>query len=373
MAGMNAPQLAALRLRRQQLLGSRFSTPGEVIAWMGAIQGQEYAGAKWALGLRLHDSPDSTAGSDAVVEQAYRAQAFVRTWAMRGTLQLINTADTRWMVALVGPKVITGSTRRYRELELDEPTLGRGCALLVEALVGGNQLNRGQLMAILEQNGISTSGQRAPYLLSRASLEGLICQVAVVRNNPVYALCEEILPAGRTLQGEEALAELAARYLTSRGPATLRDFAWWSGLSMAACRAGLEAVRTRFVRESVEGREYWFAPETEVLPLAEPTAHLLPNYDEFLIAYADRGASLDKAEHAYIAQGNGLSATVEVGGRIVGTWRRTLAKDRVEVTVQLFRSVGPEDIEAIRAAEDRYGKYLDLRAETSFSSQPQTL
>ena len=362
---MNASQLAAMRLRNQQLLRSRFSTPGEVIAWMGAVQGQEYAGAKWALALRVGVPPGSKARSDGAVEQVFRAHAFIRTWAMRGTLQLINAADARWMVALVGPKVIAGSARRYRELELDEATLGRGCALLVEALAGGNQLNRGQLMAILEQNGISTTGQRSPYLLSRASLEGLICQVDVVRNNPVYALCADILPAGQPMQGEEALAELAARYLASRGPATLRDFAWWSGLPMSQCRAGWESVRSRFAQERVEGQEYWFAPELEVLMPAEPIAHLLPNYDEFLIAYADRGVSLDRAEHAHIAQGNGLSPTVEVDGRIVGTWKRALQKARVEVAVQLFRSVVHEGLDAIRTAAEAYGTYLGLRAECS--------
>jgi hypothetical protein len=127
----------------------------------------------------------------------------------------------------------------------------------------------------------------------------------------------------------------------------------------------MEAVRGRFDQETVEGQEVWFAPGQDPTPTTELTAHLLPSYDEYLIAYAERSALLDKADRRHIARGNGLSATVEVGGRIVGTWKRTLLKERVEVAIQLFRPVGAEEIDAIRVAAKRYGAFLGLRAEIS--------
>jgi hypothetical protein len=188
------PNIAVHRLHSQQLEHTRLEKPIEVVTWLGAVQAQDYAGAKWSIGIRL---PDST---DAGIEQAIADNTFFRTWAMRGTLHFVAASDIRWLLALVAPRIIARNARRYSELELDERTLARSNAVLADALQGGRQLNRSDLLGVLEQNSISTQGQRAAYMLQRASLDGLICQGVMRRNDPTYMSLDESLPETRAME-----------------------------------------------------------------------------------------------------------------------------------------------------------------------------
>jgi hypothetical protein len=353
------PNIALQRLHSHQLEHPRLGTPAEVVAWLGAVQAQDYAGAKWSIGLRL---PEST---DAGIEGEIANNTIVRTWAMRGTLHFVAASDLRWLLALVAPRIIARNARRYSELGLDERALSRSNAVLAGALRGGRQLDRGELLDALEHSGISTRGQRAAYMLQRASLDGLICQGVMRRNNPTYVLIDESLPGTGALERDEAAAELARRYFTSRGPATLQDFVWWSGLPAADARAGLEEVEARLVRETIEGRTYWVsdpAPED-----GSSTVYLLPGFDEYLLGYRDRGASLDPAHARALNAGGGmLNPTIVVGGRVVGTWRRTFKRDTVVITVSAFEPLSEARKHALNAAAERYGRFVGMPVSARF-------
>jgi hypothetical protein len=352
---MTMSNIAVHRLHSQQLEHTRLEKPGEVVAWLGAVQAQDYAGAKWSLGLRL---PDST---DAGIEQAIADNTFFRTWAMRGTLHFVSASDIRWLLALVAPRIIARNARRYSELGLDERTLARSNAVLADALQDGRQLNRSELLAVLERNGISTRGQRAAYMLQRASLDGLVCQGVMRRNDPTYMSLDGSLSETRTMEHDQAVAELARRYFTSRGPATLQDFVWWSGLSTADARAGLEEVKPQLVRETIEGRDYWLShpvPED-----GSSTVYLLPGFDEYLLSYRDRSASLDAMYAKTLNAGGGvLSPTIVVEGRVAGTWKRTFEKDTVVITARLFASLSEAENRALSAAGERYGRFVGMPA-----------
>jgi len=343
------------RLHSQQLERTRLEKPDEVVAWLGAVQAQDYAGAKWSIGLRL---PEST---DAGIEQAISDNAIFRAWAMRGALHFVAASDVRWLLALVAPRIIARNARRYSQLELDERTLARSNAVLAAALQGGKQLNRSELLAVLEQNGISTRGQRAAYMLQRASLDGLICQGVMRRNEPTYLSLDEALPETGAMEHDEAVAELARRYFTSHGPATLQDFVWWSGLPTAEARAGLEEIKAQLVRETVGDRTYWLSR-----PVPEDSSsavYLLPGFDEYLLGYRDRSASLDPAYAKRLNAGGGmLSPAIVVEGRVVGTWKRTFRKDTVVITVSLFASLSEAQNRALDAAVERYSRFVGMPA-----------
>jgi hypothetical protein len=351
------PNLAVQRLHSQRLEGTRLEGPGEVVAWLGALQAQDYAGAKWSVGLRLLDA------TDAGVEQAISENDFVRTWAVRGTLHFVAATDVRWLLALLAPRLIARNARRYAELELDERTLARSNAVLAGALRGGNRYDRRELLAILERNGISTRGQRAAYMLQRASLDGLICQGVVRGNNPTFMSLDESLPAAGVMAHDEALAELARRYFTSRGPATLQDFVWWSGLTTADARAGLKAITADLVRETIDGRTYWMSRSTTPAQNSSPAVHLLPGFDEYLLGYRDRGASLEAAYAKKLNAGGGmLTPTIVADGRVVGTWRRALRKDAVAIKVSPFVPLSEPQWGALRTAAERYGGFVAMPA-----------
>jgi hypothetical protein len=352
MSGLDIPQH---RLHNQHISRPTFETAGEVVQWMGAMQAQDYAGAKYSVGLRM------AGATDADIEAAIREKQIVRTWPLRGTLHFVSAADIRWMLTLLAPGMIAGNARRYKELELDADTLTRSTDLLAKALAGGKELSRTELLAMLEANGISTKGQRAPYMLEHASLEGLICQGVAVRNTPTYMLIDEALPPTKPLARDEALAALAGRYFASRGPATLYDFMWWSGLGIANARAAVEAVRSQFDEAKIDGQTYWLPKQTPTSQ-AGSSLYLLPGFDEYLLAYRDRKAVLE-AEHSkkVVPGGNGMfMSTIVVDGRVVGLWRRTLKKKHVEVTAQPFESLNADEKGAFEEAAARYGRFLGL-------------
>ena len=347
--------IAVHRLRSQQLEHTKLKLSGEVVAWLGAVQAQDYAGAKWSIGLRL---PGST---DVDIEQAVDDRTIVRTWAMRGTLHFVAASDIHWLLALLAPRIIAGNARRYRELELDERTLARSNVVLARALQGGKQLNRTELLAILEQNGISTRGQRAAYMLQRASLDGLICQGGVRRNIPTFMSLAESLPETKTMARDEALAELAKRYFTSRGPATLQDFVWWSGLSAADARAGLEAIQSQLIQETIDGQTYWLSRSLPTGRASSSTVYLLPGFDEYLLSYKDRSASRDALYMKKLTPTNGmLPSTIVIAGRVVGTWKRTFRKGAVVIASNPFTALTAAQDRAFAAAARRFSEFLGM-------------
>lgn len=350
MAGRNGLDIADLRLRNQRIASAGFKRPGEVVAWMAAVQAQDYLGARWALGLRMKTATEET------VEKAIAERKVVRTWPMRGTLHFVAPADVRWMLALLASRVLSGRPARYRQLDLDQVVFDKSRDVIVRALEGDRQLTREALYEILDAEGISTAGQRGIHILGRLALDGLICFGAREGKQQTFALLDEWVPPGRMLDRDEALAELAARYFTSRGPATVQDFTWWSGLTVADGKKGIELAGSRLQKEAT----YWFG---EKVPAATPApAYLLPPYDEYTIAYKDRSAVLDPT-HGGVVSGNGIFyPIIVVGGQVAGTWKRELKKESVVITLSPFKPLKKKEREAVASAAERYGEFLGRSA-----------
>ncbi|HWT00739.1 MAG TPA: winged helix DNA-binding domain-containing protein [Pyrinomonadaceae bacterium] len=351
---MKDSDIARRRLAGQRIGGTQFERPGEVVAWLGAVQAQDYLGALWAVGLRTR------AAAEADVERAVSERTIIRTWPMRGTLHFVAAADVRWMLRLLTPRGVAGIAGRLRRhFGLDEAAFARSRKALVRALEGGRQLTRNSLYEALEAARIPAAGGRGLHILSRLAQDGLICFGAREGRQPTFALLDEWSPhTGRTLERDEALAELASRYFTSHGPATLQDFAWWSGLTAADARAGLEMVKSRFVKEEIEGRVYWLSTPAPAVKERKQGVHLLPPYDEYTVAYKDRRAALDP-EHAEEASHGIFQPVIVADGRIVGTWKRTLKRDAVVITPHLFRKFNAAETRAFDRAASRYRKFLN--------------
>ena len=356
---MTILDLVQPRLHNQQLSQPTCTTPAAVVQWLGAMQAQDYAGVKWAVGVRL---PGST---DALIEEALKAKTIVRTWALRGTLHLVAATDLRWLLTLLGPRLIASNARRYRELQLDETTFVRSNELLAQALQGGQQLDRPTLLAMLEQHGIATTGQRGVYMLQRASLDGLICQGVAVRNVPTFTAIDASIAEGKTFAREAALAELARRYFTSHGPATLKDFIWLSGLTAGDARIGVAASGAQLQQITVNDQVYWLAQQSPITSQPPQPVYLLPGFDEYLLGYADRSAVLDPqyANHV-VPGGNGIFYPMLVSnGQIVGTWQRTFKKGKVLMTPQPFTTLTAAEAAAFASAAAQFAKFLSLPVE----------
>ncbi len=346
------------RLHIHRLLGPKFATPAAAVAHFGAVQAQDLLASLWALGQRVEDATEAT------IEQAIAERRIVRTWPLRGTIHFVAAEDVRWLLKLSAERTIRRAFSRHQELELDDATFARSGEVLIEALEGGRQLERHAAYAALEAAGISTVGQRGIHILGRLAQEGLLCIGPRQGKQPTFVLLDEWVPAGREWERDEALSELARRYFTGHGPATLADYTWWSGLAAAEARAGLEAVKGELAQEEIDGQVYWFAPATAAPALTSPIAHLLPVYDEYVVAYKDRRAILTPEYAARSDAGNGIfRAPILIDGQIVGTWTRKLTKEAVVISPNLFRGLSRDEEKALAAAARPYGAFLGLSAE----------
>jgi hypothetical protein len=342
------------RLFNQHLTRPAFEKPEEEVAWLGAVQAQDFAGAKWALGLRLRDV------TDADVERSFTNGAILRTHLMRPTWHFVTPADIRWMLALTAPRVNAANAYYYRRLELDLAVFKRSNAALVKALRGGKQLTRLELRGVLERAGVATQGAlRLAYLMMRAELDGIVCSGPRRGKQFTYMLLEERVPAVRRLDRDEALAEFVRRYFVSHGPATVKDFMKWSGLTSAEASLGLEAVKTRLGYEQRDGLTYWFSSSSTFKESPSPTAYLLPNYDEYFIGYRDSSEVFDRSNIDSLVFGH----IVVIDGRIAGTWKRILSKSRAVIESNFFTPLTRAEKQALKAAARRYGAFLGLTAE----------
>jgi len=356
---MNRLDIAYARLSSQQLTDSQFTDPADAVRYLGAVQSQDYGAAKWALGMRL---PTST---DASIEQAFNEGKFLRTHVMRPTWHFVAPEDIRWMLELTAPRVNMLAAYYYRQVELDDAVFQHCKGVIIKALEGGKHLTREELVTALEQAGVVTNDLRAAHILMWAELDALICSGARRGKQHTYALLSERAPQAKSLPREEALSELIRRYFIGHGPATLSDFVWWSGLTMTDAKTGIESVKSELASEQIDGQTYWFSPVTIVAQPIEPTAYLLPNYDEYTVGYSDRNAAYegDVPNHLDPRGAILLNYIIVMDSQMIGAWRRTFQKGHVIIELKPFAPLTDIQSTAIKKAAQHYGSFLGLSHE----------
>ncbi|MGZ4506087.1 MAG: winged helix DNA-binding domain-containing protein [Blastococcus sp.] len=341
----SSSELGLLRLVAQRIAGPPHPAVADAVRALTAVQGQDYPGALTSVALR-------TAGRRrAEAEAALDAGHVVRSWPMRGTLHLVAADDLRWLVHLLGPRVLAGASGRRERLGLTDADVERGRTIAVGALEGGGRLRRDALLTALADAGVDVTGQRGYHLLWYLAQSGTLCLGPTEAGQQLFVLLDEWVPASRPRERDEALGELALRYFTGHGPATVKDLARWAGLPLGDVRAGLAVARPHLAAVEFDGVEYFLAPATvDLLATVRREARgvfLLPGFDEFVLGYADRTAVLDPAFADRIVPGNNgmFRPTVVSAGRIVGTWAWAGRGERREVTSTPF-AVFPRHVAA---------------------------
>jgi hypothetical protein len=355
---MTSLDIIGLRLHNQQISHPVFETPTQVVSWLGAVQAQDYMSAKWAVGLRMKHA------SDEALDRALADGSIIRTHVMRPTWHFVSPADVRWMLDLTASQINAAMSYNFRRLGLTEAVFKRSNSALAKALTGGKQLTRLELVAILKRQGIRTDNLGFLHILLRAEIDRVICSGGRRGKQFTYALLDERVPHAPRLKRDEALAELALRYFTSHGPATVQDFAWWSGLTVADGRTAFGILRSRLIYEEFGGQAYWFAASKPPGGKVPRSAWLLPNFDEYMVGYSDRTALIDPG-HTKKLDGFAsalLNNSLVIDGRIVGTWKRTFKKDAVLIELKLFASLKKAGTKELDSAIKRYADFLGLPA-----------
>lgn len=324
--------IAAQRLQSQRISGEKFDTPEEVVRWMGAVQAQDYGQAVWAIGVRMK-RPSLEAVEKAIVDRK-----ILLTWPMRGTIHFVPVEDAKWMVETLAYARASRPNWHQKLLKIDESMLEKVRNLVTSTLQGGGRFTRAQLMELFESNDLPTKEQRGYSYISHLAETGVLCQAPLDGKQQTFVLLDEWVPHSRKLGRTDAVAELAQRYFKSHGPASIQDFANWTGLGMIEAKQGLETAGSTLCALKEDEKEYWLSAEMAEHLGSPRGVHLLPGYDEFLLGYKDRTAVL-RDEHArYIVPGNNgvFKPVIVMDGQVVGIWKRTAKKSCVEVSFTLF-------------------------------------
>ncbi|WP_382309968.1 winged helix DNA-binding domain-containing protein [Herbiconiux sp. UC225_62] len=335
----------------------------EVAQHLLALQAQDFGQAVWALGLR---SPGSTRAD---VAAALDSAQVVRSWPMRGTLHFSTPDDLRWMLSLTATKTVTGVAARHRQLDLDDSVFARAGRIAEAELRGGGSFTREEFFALLEADGISTTAQRGVHIIWWLAHDGLLCWGPTRGTQQALVLLDEWAPPTRDPHPDrdQSLAEFVLRYVTGHGPATLKDFCWWSKTTVTDAQRGLALVRDRLVETEIDGVSYWMrdpagAPPSP--PRKSSAVHALPGFDEYLLGYQDRSHALPAEFAGRIVPGNnGMFLPMIVSrGTIVGTWRRNVGAKKAQVTAEPFTALSGAETSGFAREVARYGRFLGLPA-----------
>jgi hypothetical protein len=356
--------IARLRLRSQRVMAGRFESAPAAVGWLGAVQSQEYPLAKWSLGLRV-------AGLvDADVDTLLSSGQILRTHILRPTWHFVLPADLRWMMALTGSRIAARMRPAFGNV-MDDPQVRRGIDAMAGALSGGKRLSRAQLAKLIVARGIAATELETIPMFMAAELEPMIVSGGLAGKVQTYALADEVVPSLEHFDRDWALAELIRRYFTSHGPATIADFVWWSGLTVADARRGLAANGANgagLEKIDLDGTDYFWAGDTSDPTVADdpsPTVHLMQAYDEYIVAYRSPRTpiNIDGLAHPSGLQRPPFTHAVIRDGQLVGFWRRQAAKERLIIETSLLTDLTESERRALGAAADRYARFVGLPVE----------
>lgn len=348
-------EIINLRLYSQLLLNNQVKSPEDVVGHMCAMQAQDYLGSLWAVAVRTQSS------SEKDIEQAIADGKIVRSWPMRGTLHYVLPEDLKWMLKLMTPRILSGQTKRFlREFEIDEAVLSKCRNILINKLEGGKRLARNEVYRVLEEGGIAATGQRGLHIIWYMAQEGLLCFGPREGKQPSFVLLDEWIPKSRELTTEEALSEIFYRYVAGRGPVTLADFMWWTGLTATSVKTALELVKPKLTSFKLGDKEYWIKADSEPVKTPANLYYLLPSFDEYLIAYADRSLMLGAYTLKDVVPfSNGMFFPIIVeNGLILGTWKRTIQKKGVKIECSPFKPFTKKQEKEVLRANKLYEKFL---------------
>lgn len=350
---MKFAEIASYRLKSQQLCNPDIASADALVGYFGAMQAQDPAMCKWALGVRIPGL------SDAAVEKLMDSGKILRTHVLRPTWHLVHPDDVSWMIDLTAPNIRRLMKTNDRHLGLDEKTYAKALDVIGVAVNDHGPQTRKELMEILEFSGIDTSEYRSGHFLIAAELEKIIISGSRKGKEATYAAFKDRVKKEKNLDREEALAELARRYFQSHGPSILEDFCWWSGLNKTDSRKGIGAIEKELESVEIEGRKYLFSEGLSAINTK--SAHLLPAFDEFFIGYKDRTAALEQMHHKKAMSVNGIFRPVMLlDGQGVGLWKRTLSGNRMDVFFEYLSNVPKNREKDFEKQQESFEKFLDF-------------
>lgn len=369
---MKASDIPSLRLQSQLISPDEILGPKEAVSHLGALQAQDYRASLWAVGLRCKKGTTKRE-----VEAAYESRRIIRTWLLRGTLHCAASEDIRWVTDQIYPRLWRTATLRDQHLGLSSEIVEKTKLALYEALKGGVRLSRSEVYALFEKTGVPTRNNLGYHMLYRAAWDGLICFGPHKEKEPTFVLLNEWVDEQKTHSNENALKELALRYFRGHGPATIRDYVWWSGIRLSEAKEGIENAGSTLVKEQVNGEEYVMAEGFGNRDPDGDTAYLLPAFDEYIIGYANRDAVLQQyvgnkktngGSNLFVHSNGVFLPTLVINGQVVGVWKSKPTRNGTTLTITLFKKLEKIESNCIQHAAERYGVFLEQEVEVKIQN-----
>ena len=301
---------------------------------------------------------------NADIEEGFNQGDILRTHLLRPTWHFIAKEDIQWVLELTSKQVHRANAYMYRKLELEDSIFKACGKILVNNLRGEKELTRDEINEEFKKNNIAAQGHRLSYIMMYAELEGIVCSGARRGNQFTYALFDERVKTRGKTERDESLAELAKRYFSSRGPASVNDFSTWSGLTVMECKRGVEIIRDCLETIKIGEMLYYAASDAAASNAGSnkniPKAiHFLPIYDEYIMGYKDRTAILKYKESLRQNISSKYDCMIIFDGQIIGTWKRTVKKDRIEFEYDLFEGLNGEQKALFDDSINRLGQFYE--------------
>lgn len=348
-------KISNIRLLNQQLLNPLFSSPKELVSWMGAMQAQNYPMVKWAVGMRLKSATVQT------VDEALHKGEILRTHVMRPTWHLVAAEDIRWMLKLSAQRIIAAndSYAKGYDLEISEELYKKSYHLLEKILCGNKSLTRQEIADHFNRSGIQVDTHRMTRFMSRAEQAGIVCSGKDKEGKCTYALLEERVAPVPEITKDEALARMARSYFRSHSPAVLQDFIWWSGLPISEARQAIYLIESELTSEQWNGETWYVHNACRTRGKVTGCLHLLPSYDEYLLGYKDRTDVLPKEHYPKAFTNNGLFYPVILHeGQVIGNWNKSARKGGKQIEHTCFRLHDSLNEEVLTQEKERYIRFL---------------
>jgi len=323
---MTIKELIRLRLLNQKLSSPGFETPADVVSHFGAMQAQDYSMAKWAIALRMKHVTDHT------IENAIQSGEIIRTHILRPTWHFVSRNDIRWMMQLSAPYVKKATQYVDRQVGLTETLFKKAWKIIEPQFKKEDSLTKEDIISILAKHRVKMENLLATQFIIRAEVEMLLCNGVRNKKGTSYALFEKIVPAAAQISKEEAIAKLAFTYFNSRGPATIKDFIWWSGLNSADAKSAVAALDKTLMRATVNDLDFFYFE-----PAAKPTnkliAVLLPAFDEYMVGYFEGRDVVFLANNVDKSViGNGIfNPIILMDNAVAGVWKKNKKSPFAEI------------------------------------------
>jgi hypothetical protein len=353
---MNYHEISNHRLVSQKLHKTSHNSPQQIVQHLGAMQAQDYAMAKWAVGSRC----DAT---EKEIEEEVNSAKIIRTHILRPTWHFVSAEDIYWMLDISGPQVKPITISAAKKFGYDIKKLEQTKVSIEKLLAGNNHLTREEIMQELNIKKTSSDDFLSAAIMMNAELDGLVCNGKRKGKQITYALLEERVSKPKNkLTKEEGLCKLALRYFESHGPATLLDFSWWSGFSPTICKSTINAIELQLNRITIDNQEYWFGKTNSKIDQFDKSVHFLPAFDEILISYKTREASILMEHQPKTFTNNGIFKPIIIeNGKVIGTWKRTIKKDHTKIETQFFYETRMDKKKILFEAIKPFENYLESK------------